>query len=153
MIRYRSAKRGAKPGIRGLRITVYDVLEYLGRLACPKRRSSEISPILPRRISGRASRFAADREREFVSTPPEGNCSSTRTSRDYRSRALWPSIPAPSTFETGLQAPDDDVVWTYAAEHGFVIAPKAADVHQRSFMLGHPPKVLEQRAWMRARLP
>lgn len=70
----------------------------------------------------------------------------------YRSRALWPSIPAPSTFETGLQAADDDVVWTYAAEHGFVIASKDTDFHQRSFVLGHPPKVLEQRACTRARL-
>jgi len=32
-----------------------------------------------------------------------------------------------------LQAADDDTVWAYAAEHGFVIVSKDADFHQRSF--------------------
>ena len=45
----------------------------------------------------------------------------------------------------GLQAADDDTVWTYAADHGFVIVSKDADFHQRSFVLGHPPKVV----WIR----
>lgn len=47
--------------------------------------------------------------------------------------------------DVGLQAADDDAVWTYAAEHGFVILSKDADFHQRSFVLGHPPKVV----WIR----
>ena len=47
--------------------------------------------------------------------------------------------------EVGLQAADDDTVWTYAADHGFVIVSKDADFHQRSFVLGHPPKVV----WIR----
>ena len=33
----------------------------------------------------------------------------------------------------GLHAADDDRVWTYAAEQGFVIVSKDADFHQRSF--------------------
>ena len=41
--------------------------------------------------------------------------------------------------------PDDDTVWAYAAEHGFVIVSKDADFHQRSFVLGPPPKVV----WIR----
>jgi predicted nuclease of predicted toxin-antitoxin system len=45
----------------------------------------------------------------------------------------------------GLQAADDDTVWVYAAEQGFVIVSKDADFHQRSFVLGHPPKVV----WVR----
>ena len=45
----------------------------------------------------------------------------------------------------GLHAADDDRVWTYAAEQGFVIVSKDADFHQRSFVLGHPPKVV----WIR----
>ena len=45
----------------------------------------------------------------------------------------------------GLQAADDDTIWAYAAEHGFVIVSKDADFHQRSFVLGHPPKVV----WIR----
>ena len=47
--------------------------------------------------------------------------------------------------DVGLQAADDDTIWAYAAEHGFVIVSKDADFHQRSFVLGHPPKVV----WIR----
>jgi predicted nuclease of predicted toxin-antitoxin system len=47
--------------------------------------------------------------------------------------------------EVGLQAADDDVVWRYAAEHGFAIVSKDADFHERSFLMGHPPKVI----WIR----
>lgn len=47
--------------------------------------------------------------------------------------------------DVGLQAADDDTVWAYAAEQGFVIVSKDADFHQRSFVLGHPPKVV----WIR----
>lgn len=45
----------------------------------------------------------------------------------------------------GLQAADDDTVWAYAMEHGFAIVSKDADFHQRSFLFGHPPKVI----WIR----
>ena len=47
--------------------------------------------------------------------------------------------------EVGLQTADDDMVWRYAAEHGFVIVSKDADFHERSFLLGYPPKVV----WIR----
>jgi predicted nuclease of predicted toxin-antitoxin system len=47
--------------------------------------------------------------------------------------------------EVGLQAADDDTVWQYAAEHGFAIVSKDADFHERSFVYGHPPKVV----WLR----
>ena len=47
--------------------------------------------------------------------------------------------------DVGLQAADDDTVWAYASEHGFVIVSKDADFHQRSFVLRHPPKVV----WIR----
>jgi predicted nuclease of predicted toxin-antitoxin system len=42
----------------------------------------------------------------------------------------------------GLEAADDDAVWEYAARHGFAIVSKDADFHQRSFLLGAPPKVI-----------
>ena len=45
----------------------------------------------------------------------------------------------------GLAAADDLVVWEYARDHGFVIVSKDADFHQRSFVQGHPPKVI----WVR----
>ncbi|MBI1963006.1 MAG: DUF5615 family PIN-like protein [Candidatus Rokubacteria bacterium] len=47
--------------------------------------------------------------------------------------------------EVGLQAADDHAVWQYAAQHGFAIVSKDADFHERSFLLGPPPKVI----WIR----
>jgi predicted nuclease of predicted toxin-antitoxin system len=47
--------------------------------------------------------------------------------------------------DVDLQAADDVAVWVYAAEHGFAIVSKDADFHERSFLLGHPPKVV----WVR----
>ena len=47
--------------------------------------------------------------------------------------------------DAGPQAADDATVWSFAAEEGYVIASEDADFHQRSFVLGHPPKVV----WIR----
>ncbi|PYM75922.1 MAG: hypothetical protein DME03_10085 [Candidatus Rokuibacteriota bacterium] len=47
--------------------------------------------------------------------------------------------------EVGLQAADDDAVWQYAVQQRFTIVSKDADFHERSFFLGHPPKVI----WIR----
>ena len=63
-------KRGGKPCIRGLRITVYDVLEYLAS----GMSESEILrdfPDLTREDIRACLAFAADRDRKFVSTSPE----------------------------------------------------------------------------------
>ena len=62
-------RRGGKPCIRGLRITVYDVLEYLA----PGMSEDEILADFPdlEREDIRASlAFVADRERRLVSLPP-----------------------------------------------------------------------------------
>ena len=47
--------------------------------------------------------------------------------------------------DVGLAAASDDEVWTYAAERGFTVVSKDAEFHQRSFLFGHPPKVV----WIR----
>lgn len=47
--------------------------------------------------------------------------------------------------DVGLHIADDESVWTYAARGAFVIVSKDADFHQRSFLLGPPPKVI----WVR----
>jgi predicted nuclease of predicted toxin-antitoxin system len=47
--------------------------------------------------------------------------------------------------EVGLQEATDIVVWQYAIQQGFAIVTKDADFHQRSFLFGHPPKVI----WVR----
>lgn len=44
-----------------------------------------------------------------------------------------------------LASADDDSIWDYAKEHGFWIVSKDSDFHQRSFLRGHPPKVI----WLR----
>jgi predicted nuclease of predicted toxin-antitoxin system len=45
----------------------------------------------------------------------------------------------------GLEMAPDGPVWDYAKENGFVIVSKDSDFHQRSFLYGHPPKVV----WIR----
>ncbi len=47
--------------------------------------------------------------------------------------------------DVGLQAADDEAVWNYAGAHGLVIVSKDSDFRQRSFLFGHPPKVI----WIR----
>lgn len=45
--------------------------------------------------------------------------------------------------DVGLKDAADEIVWNYAAE--LTIVTKDADFHQRSFLFGHPPKVV----WLR----
>ena len=63
-------KRGGKPCIRGLRITVYDVLEYLASGMSEEEITRDF-PDLTREDIRACLAFAADRERKFVSIPPE----------------------------------------------------------------------------------
>ena len=48
-------------------------------------------------------------------------------------------------LEVGLANASDESVWTYAAQQGLTIISKDTDFHQRSFLFGHPPKVV----WIR----
>jgi predicted nuclease of predicted toxin-antitoxin system len=47
--------------------------------------------------------------------------------------------------DLGLQSAPDPVVWAHAASGGYTIVTKDADFHHRSFLYGHPPKVI----WIR----
>lgn len=47
--------------------------------------------------------------------------------------------------DVNLAKADDETVWAYARVHGFVIVSKDSDFHQRSFLMGPPPKVI----WIR----
>ena len=62
-------KRGGKPCIRGLRTTVYDVLEYLASGMSEDDILKDF-PDLTREDIRACLAFAADRERKFVSIPP-----------------------------------------------------------------------------------
>jgi len=61
--------RGGKPCIRGLRITVYDVLEYLASGMSEAEILSDF-PDLERDDIRAVLTFAADRERRLVTLPP-----------------------------------------------------------------------------------
>jgi len=47
--------------------------------------------------------------------------------------------------DVALKAADDLTVWKYAQENSLIICSKDSDMHQRSFLLGFPPKVV----WVR----
>jgi len=47
--------------------------------------------------------------------------------------------------DVGLKAADDPLVWAYAKDNDLVLVSKDADMHQRSFLFGPPPKVI----WIR----
>lgn len=62
-------KRGGKPCIRGLRITVYDVLDYLASDMSEDEILRDFPDLTHEDIRACLA-FAADRERRFVSIPP-----------------------------------------------------------------------------------
>ena len=62
-------KRGGKPCIRGLRITVYDVKEYLASGMSEDEILADF-PDLEREDIRASLAFTADRERRLVSLPP-----------------------------------------------------------------------------------
>ena len=62
-------KRGGKPCIRGLRITVYDVLEYLASGMTEDEILKDFPDLTSEDIRACIA-FAADRERKFTTIPP-----------------------------------------------------------------------------------
>ncbi len=61
-------KRGGKPCIRGLRITVYDVLEYLSSGMSVDDIVSDFPDLTPDDVRACLA-FAADREKRLVKVP------------------------------------------------------------------------------------
>ena len=70
LITIESGKRGGKPCIRGLRITVYDVLEYLASGMSETEILRDFPDLTAEDVRACLA-FAADRERRLVSVPPE----------------------------------------------------------------------------------
>ena len=69
IITVQPGKRGGKPCIRGFRITVYDILEYLASGMTEAEIIADF-PDLTRDDIRACLAFAADRERRMVSVPP-----------------------------------------------------------------------------------
>ena len=60
--------------------------------------------------------------------------------------AIEPQFPGSvHVADVGLATATDEAVWGYARDHGFTIVSKDSDFHQRSFVRGHPPRVV----WLR----
>ena len=68
-ITFEPGKRGGKPCIRGLRITVADILEYLASGMSEEAILRDFPDLVQEDIRAGLA-FAADRERKFVSVPP-----------------------------------------------------------------------------------
>jgi uncharacterized protein (DUF433 family) len=68
LITIEPGKRGGKPCVRGLRITVYDVLEYLASGMAEDEILQDF-PDLTREDIHACLAFAADRERRLVAIP------------------------------------------------------------------------------------
>ena len=64
------AKCGGKPCIRGMRITVYDVLDYLASGMSEDQIVQDFPDLTLEDIRACLA-FAADRERKLVSVPPQ----------------------------------------------------------------------------------
>src|SRR3970282_1990440 len=90
-------KRGGKPCIRGLRITVYDVLEYLAGGMTEQEILRDFPDLTAEDIRACLA-FAAARERRLVPYPAGGRSFSTRISRTGSSSNSPISFPTPSTF-------------------------------------------------------
>ena len=59
---------------------------------------------------------------------------------------LADSFPASAHVrDFDLQRADDATIWEFAKSNGYIIVSKDDDFHQRSFLYGHPPKVV----WLR----
>ena len=61
-------KRGGKPCIRGLRVTVYDVLDYLASGMTEQEILADFPDLEPEDIRAVLA-FAADRERRLIQVP------------------------------------------------------------------------------------
>ena len=68
IITVESGKRSGKPCVRGLRITVYEVLEYLASEMTEAEILDDF-PDLTREDLKACIAYAADRERRFMSAP------------------------------------------------------------------------------------
>ena len=69
LITIEPGKRGGKPCIRGLRITVYDVLEYLASGMSEDQILADFPDLRGEDIRACLA-VAADREQKFTSSPP-----------------------------------------------------------------------------------
>ena len=137
-------KRGGKPCIRGMRITVYDVLDYLASGMSVEQVLKDF-PYLNREDIQACLSYAADRERLLMSAwflrlLFDQNLSPLLSDR---LKDLFPNSSHVSLHSLGEAS--DQAVWEFARTGGYVLVTKDADFSEKAMILGFPPKVL----WMR----
>ena len=138
-------KRGGKPCIRGLRITVYDVLEYLASGMTEPEILADF-PDLTREDIRACLAFAAERERRLVSIPVRMRLLFDQNLSWRLREALQDLYPQSlHVRDVGLASATDATVWAYAKEHALVIVSKDADFRHLGFTYGQPPKII----WIR----
>ena len=57
--------------------------------------------------------------------------------------ALLPAYPGCTHVKNlNLLKTSDTIIWNHAKQNDYIIVSKDADFHQRSLLLGHPPKLI-----------
>ena len=135
---------GGKPCIRGMRMTVYDVLDYLGSGMSEDEILADF-PDLTREDIRACLAFAADRERRLALVPGV-NLPFDQNLSFRLPRLLADCLPGCAHVrDLGLTEASDAEVRRFAAERDLAIVTKDGDFRQVSFLLGHPPKIV----WIR----
>ena len=138
-------KRSGKPCIRGLRMTVSDVLEYLAS----GMTVGEILVDFPDLHGRRYSSLPGLRRRTRAAIGLRPGRMKLLFDQNFSHRLatmLLSEYPeSEHVRDMGLSEADDLVIWRYAADQGFTIVSKDSDFQQRAMPEGHPPKVV----WLR----
>ncbi len=138
-------KRAGKPCIRGLRITVYDVLDYLAAGMTDAQILADFPDLAAEDIKACLT-FAADRGASLSHDPGRVKLLFDQNLSHHLIERLADVFPGSQHVrQVSLERATDQMVWDYAAAHGFTIVSKDSGFHQRSFVYGHPPKVI----WLR----
>jgi uncharacterized protein (DUF433 family)/predicted nuclease of predicted toxin-antitoxin system len=135
--------RSGKPVIRGTRIAVSDVLEYLAGGMTPEEILADFPDLRADDIRA-ALGFAAERERRLFSYSWDYYWTRTFHTASYPHCS---AVFAGSTHlrNAAVSGADDEHVWEYAKAHDLVLTTKDTDFYQRSILRGAPPKVI----WVR----
>ena len=128
-------KRGGKPCVRGLRITVYEVLEYLASDMTEEEILDDF-PDLTREDLKACIAFAADREAQADDSAGRMKLLFDENLSYKLARALLTCSRFPSRGAIRLESRGRPMVWNTPRARP-VIVSKDSDMHQRSFVFGH----------------
>ena len=133
-------KRGGRPCIRGMHITVYDVLSYLAAGMTVAEILDDFPYLTPEDIQA-CFAFAAERS---------GPCGSQSHETAFRPKLVAEVGQPLGRFVSRLQpravgwtnGANDDQIWEHARLNGFAIVSKDADYNNLSVLRGSPQKVI-----------